>query len=141
MPPSSTIFGTDTYAPGSAVVLRVLIGKSEPADGDALEPLPHTWQLVLCSPTIFEALKAKKGGKARSLVMFKNNRFPQELDEFDKPISFVKTRVVLCIWGKGHLPVLSESSVKSLVSVINKSIIFGTHGCLYPDLGKTGMAT
>jgi hypothetical protein len=44
------------------------------------------------------------------LVMFKNNRFPQELDEFDEPISFVDTRVVLCLWGKGHLPVLPESS-------------------------------
>ena len=61
--------------------------------------------------------------------LFQLNRFPQELDEMDKPVSFVKTRVVLCIWGKGHLPVLAESSVKSLVSVINESILFGTHGC------------
>jgi hypothetical protein len=78
---------------------------------------------------VFEALKAKKEGKARSLVMFKNNRFPQELDYSDKPISFVKTRVVLCIWGKGHLPALSEFNVKALVSVINESMLFGTHGC------------
>ena len=58
--------------------------------------------------------------------MFKNN---QELDYSDKPISFVKTRVVLCIWGKGHLPALSEFNVKALVSVINESMLFGTHGC------------
>jgi hypothetical protein len=101
------------------LVLRVLIGKSEPANCDDLESLPRTWQLVLCSPSVFEALKAKKKG----------NWVPQELDAFEKPISFVETRVVLCIWGKGHLSVLSESSVKPLVSVINKSIIFGTHGC------------
>ena len=127
--PSSTIFGSDTYSPESTVVLRVLIGKSEPSNSDDLEPLLHTWQLVLCSPATFEALKAKRAGKARSLVMFKNNRFPQELNEADKPVAFVKTRVVLCTWGKGHLPVLSDSNVKALVSVINDSILFGTHGC------------
>ena len=127
--PSSTIFGTDTYSPESAVVLRVLIGKSEPSNYEELAPLPHSWQLVLCSPVVFEALKAKKEGKVRSLVMFKNNRFPQELDEVDKPVSFVKTRVVLCIWGRSHLPVLAESSVKLLITVINESILFGTHGC------------
>ena len=45
------------------MALRVLIGKSKPPNGDDLEPLPHTWQLVLCSPPVFEALKAKKEGK------------------------------------------------------------------------------
>jgi hypothetical protein len=54
--PSSTIFGTDTYATESAVVLRVLIGKSEPSNSDGLK------LRVLCSPVVFEALKAKKKG-------------------------------------------------------------------------------
>jgi hypothetical protein len=49
--PSSTIFGTDTYDPGSAVVLRVLIGKSEPAGGDALEPHPSLSIDVQLGPT------------------------------------------------------------------------------------------
>jgi hypothetical protein len=84
-------------------------------------------------------LKAKKEGTVHSLVMFKNNnRFPQDLDKFDKPIYFADTRFVFCLWGKGHLPVLSESSVKSLVYIINEYILFGTHGCTLPGVNMHG---
>ena len=138
--PSSTIFGTDTYSPESAVVLRVLIGKSEPSNYEELAPLPHSWQLVLCSPVVFEALKAKKEGKVRSLVMFKNNRFPQELDEVDKPVSFVKTRVVLCIWGT-ESPSGPSGVQRQIADHRHKRINSLRYSRLHPDLGETGMAT